>query len=69
VITFLETLLKIHLFTALLTIYQLVYAVNTVTYKEKPTKNKVFKKKRGGGEGHWGVWGYVYMYIYTEVVF
>ena len=60
---------KTRFFVGWLTIYQLVYAVKTVTYKEKYCKNTKEQQKKRGCEGHHRVWGSMYMYIYTEVVF
>ena len=59
----------ITLFCSLLRIYQLEYAVKTVTYKEKHCKNNKTVSKNGGVRGTLGVTQYVYLHKHTEVVF
>lgn len=49
--------------------YQLVYAVNTVTYEEKLYKILIFKVKIEGWRGAVGDTQYVYIHKHTEVIF
>jgi hypothetical protein len=65
----LRSCINITPFCSLLRIYQLFYAVITVTYKEKHCKNNKTVSKSDGVRGPWGVYQYVYIHKHTEVVF
>ena len=49
--------------------YQYKSVIKTTTQLVKHYRNDNIAYKSRGGEGQWGVYSCMYMYIYTEVLF